>query len=131
MEYILQALRGWGVVLGVPALFVSAYIYPLIPTLKRIPICAVKGFLGCDCPGCGLIRSFAALTHGKIRQSIDFHPLGIIIAGWLIYVFARSLVKIIMKRDIPMLLNQGQRDVLLYAFLAALIIQWLFKILIA
>ncbi len=128
MEHILQAVRGWGVILGVPALFISAYIYPLIPVLNRIQVCAVRRFLGCDCPGCGLMRSIGALTHGQIRQSIDFHPLGIIIAGWLIYIFGRGLIGILLKRDIPMLLNQGQRDLLLYVFVAALILQWLLKL---
>ena len=124
----MKLAKGWGVLLGVPALFVVAYLYPLLPAIGRLRICAVNSFLGCDCPGCGLVRSFAALVRGRIRDSVDLHPLGVIIAAWLIYFFGRSLVETVTGRRLPSLLGQGSRDMLVYAFLAALILQWAVKL---
>jgi hypothetical protein len=128
MELVSRLIRGWGVLLGVPALFVAAYLYPLIPSLQRLKICAVNSFLGCDCPGCGLVRSFAALVRGRVRDSIDFHPLGVIIALWLVYFFGRSMAEAVSGRRLPALLGQGARDVIVYAFLAALLLQWAVKL---
>jgi hypothetical protein len=131
MERVVRFFEGWGVLMGVPALFVAAYVIPLIPALGRIQVCAVRGFLGCDCPGCGLIRSFSALVHGRIWQSIDFHPLGVVIAGWLVYLFARVAIGRVRGRPLPTLLGQGARDLVVFIFLAALAFQWAVKLWLA
>ncbi len=39
--------------------------------------CTSKLISGCDCPGCGLTRSFTALAHGRFKDSIAYHRLGI------------------------------------------------------
>lgn len=114
--------------MGVPALFFVAYVWPALPWLDRFDLCAVHGFLGVDCPGCGLIRSFAALAHGGIRRSVDMHPLGVVIALWLVYIFAREGYALIKGRRPRELLTQRQRDILVGVFLAALIIQWMVKL---
>ncbi len=119
-----RALGGWGVLLGVPALFLLAYLYPLLPGIERIPLCAVRTFLGVECPGCGLTRSLAALVHGHLRASIDLHPLGIVIAGWLAYLFGRRVVAVATGRTPGQLLTQPQRDALLFGFLGAMLLQW-------
>ena len=117
--------------MGVPALFFAAYIWPAFGWLDGVRLCAVKGFLGCDCPGCGLIRSLVALTHGRLRESIDLHPLGVIIAGWLAYTFAREVAALAIGRSPPALLKQWQRDLLLGAFLVALMLQWVAKFVVS
>lgn len=122
--------EGWGILIGVPALVLLAYIYPLIPGFSTLPLCGVRHFLGVDCPGCGLTSSFAALAHGHIRMSIDCHPLGIVIMLWLIYMFGRSACALLCGRMPRPLLMQGQRDFIMYAFLVALIGRWVFKLLL-
>jgi len=131
MELAVRVIRGWGVLLGVPALFFAAYFYPHIPLLGSLKLCAVRGFLGCDCPGCGMTRSLWAVAHGRVRESIDFHPLGIIVAGWLLYIFLRSLAEAGSGRRLPALLGRGSRDILVYAFLGALVFQWAVKLWLA
>ena len=42
-------------------------------------ICFIKHFTGLDCPSCGLTRSFASLAHGEFKQSIDYHPFGVLL----------------------------------------------------
>lgn len=128
MNRIRVAFEGWGILLGVPALFVAAYIYGFFPALDHVQICAVRRFLGFECPGCGLTRSFAALVYGNIRKSIDLHPLGIVIAVWLIYMFLRAIYILILGRKPRELLTQKYRDLLMYVFLAALLIHWVVKL---
>jgi hypothetical protein len=122
------ARQGWIILLGVPALFLCAYIIAAFPAITNLPLCAVKSFVGIDCPGCGLTRSIAFLTHGEIRKSIDLHPMGIVVALILIYLFARTLTVFIIGKEIRPFTSQKARDTLLMIFLAALLGQWLVKL---
>lgn len=107
-----------------------AYSLPRIPLLKDVAFCTVRRFLGVNCPGCGMKSAFIALTHGEIRASVDAHPLGIVVALWFVYQFGRALVAVIAGRWPRPLLTQTQRDILLYAFLTALIVQWVVQLLL-
>ncbi|MBT3182509.1 MAG: DUF2752 domain-containing protein [Deltaproteobacteria bacterium] len=115
----------------VPALVLFGYIYLQIPFMQKIPLCGVKHFLRFDCPGCGMTTSISELLHGHIRASIDAHPLGIVIALWFAYMFLRAVASVLLGRRIKPLLTQAQRDLLMYVFLAALLIQWIVKIVLA
>jgi hypothetical protein len=122
---------GWGILVGVPALFASAVLYPMVPARWRFGLCAVKRFAGVECPGCGLRSSFTLLAHGRVRESIDSHPLGVVIAAWLIYLFAREVYALLAGRRAGTLLTQPQRDLLMWAFLVALVVQWIAKLALA
>lgn len=119
-----RVLRGWGVLAGVPALVFLAYLYPAIPLVATTTLCAARRFLGFPCPGCGMTGAFVALVRGEIRASIDAHPLGIVVALWLLYLFGRALAERFRRRPLPELLRQRQRDWLLAAFLAVLFLRW-------
>lgn len=114
--------------MGVPALFVFAYLYPRVPIFSKLTFCSVRHFLGFDCPGCGLTRSFVELVHWRVRQSIDAHPLGVVIALWLLYMWGRAVYASMAGRWPPELLSQRQRDWLLAAFVVALLFQWVVKL---
>ena len=43
-------------------------------------LCAMRGWLGIDCPTCGLTRSLIHLAHNDWRASVAIHPLGWLIA---------------------------------------------------
>jgi uncharacterized protein DUF2752 len=118
-------LQGWGVLLSVPAIFLFSYFYSNIPYSSKMTFCSVRHFLGVDCPGCGLTRSFVALIRGDIRGSVDIHPLGLIIAAWLVYMFFRALYACMVGRWPKAILTQGQRDLVIYVFLFGLIVQWI------
>lgn len=121
-------IQGWSVLLGVLALFVFARLYPRVPLFSKVTFCSVRHFLGVDCPGCGLTRSFVRLTHWQVRESIDAHPLGLVVAVWLLYMMGRAAYACIAGRWPPELLSQRQRDWLLGTFVAALFIQWVVKL---
>lgn len=39
-------------------------------------ICPVKLMTGMPCPGCGMLKSWAHLTHGDLNTSLDYHLFG-------------------------------------------------------
>ena len=43
-------------------------------------LCAFRGFLGVNCPGCGMTRSFIYLAHGNWQASWEMHRLGFLFA---------------------------------------------------
>lgn len=122
--------NGWGILFGIPAIFLLAFIYPHIPHADSFEICAIRSFLQIDCPGCGLTRSFAAITHGLMRKSIDLHPLGIIVFSWLAYLWGRSFLAVVLGKNVPELLKQGQRDFLTGVFVIALFAHWIVKFIV-
>jgi hypothetical protein len=116
--------KGWGVVVGVPTIFLAAYLYPLFPGLWDLPTCAVRHFLGVKCPGCGLTTSFGYLAHLEFRRSVDCHPLGAVIAVWLLYMFARNVWGLASGRMPPTILKGGRGTFVAFVFLVALIFHW-------
>lgn len=63
------------------------FLKPAFPGEERVaigswripPVCPHRILYTQTCPGCGLIRSFTALTHGQIKQAIGYHRLGILL----------------------------------------------------
>ena len=44
--------------------------------LPHVPICPVKRWVGIPCPGCGLTRSFCAISHARFGLAVDCNPFG-------------------------------------------------------
>jgi hypothetical protein len=60
----------------VAAALLIAWVVPA-RRLDRGPIlCPFRRVTGLPCPTCGLSRSWSALLHGRIQESVAFHPLG-------------------------------------------------------
>ncbi len=120
--------KGWFVLIGVPALFICVYWLAYYPSLLKLPLCAVKLFLGIDCPGCGMTRSLALLTHGRFRESIYMHPFGVFFAMWLFYIFTREILTILTGRQMPQLLSRKASNIVIMTITFALIGQWVIKL---
>lgn len=86
------AMVRWLMLYIIPVLLVGAFLYPYIPG-HDLPICAIKIATGLDCPGCGMIRSVSALLHGNFLESLRFHPLGIVVVGWMGYVWTKGIMR--------------------------------------
>lgn len=123
-----ETFKGWVPLLGVPTLFIVAFVLGHFPHLLDAPLCGVKLFIGLPCPGCGLTHATVALAHGRLRSSIDYNPLGVVIALWLVYQFTRAAFMFIRGRPLRPLLSDEARDVVLYVFLGALFVQWIVKL---
>jgi hypothetical protein len=68
--------RAWisaGGLLLTGALFLAHWLPPDDP---RLVLCFVRRVFHVACPGCGLIRSLAALARGDLTLALAMHPLG-------------------------------------------------------
>jgi hypothetical protein len=74
--------------------FVASVLLPL-PTssteqIGHLPsVCLFYNLTGLPCPGCGLTRSFVCIGHGHLRESLHWHPLGLIIYGVFLLLWLR------------------------------------------
>ena len=55
-------------------------------TLTAAPLCWSVIFLGRECPGCGLTRSFAAIGRGDLACANALNPLGPILFAYALAV---------------------------------------------
>ena len=72
-----MALDRWQIGLSCGCL--SAMGYSFLTSPANLPdwcLCPSMRFLGLPCPGCGLTRSFCAISHGAFHQAWDFNPFG-------------------------------------------------------
>ena len=51
-----------------------------LPLESLPPLCGSRAFLGINCPGCGLTRSFVALASGDLAESFRLHRVGWLMA---------------------------------------------------
>lgn len=107
----------------VPLVFATAYLYPYLPG-HDLPWCAVKIATGIACPGCGMVRAVSALVHGNIAQSVNYHPFGLIVALFLVYLWAREAAEKIRGKKLPALFSDRTRDVISYSFVGFLLLRW-------
>ncbi len=49
-------------------------------------VCWFQGLWGIGCPTCGLTRSFVSLAHGDVVEAFGWHPMGPVLALWLMAV---------------------------------------------
>lgn len=125
MEKILTLYQGYRgeksgrliFLIAVPLIFAFAYLYPYLPGHEH-PFCAIKIGTGVDCPGCGMTRAFLALARGDISQSFKYHPLGLVVAAWLVWAWSCSAAGRQVRVNV----------ILAYIFLAALIGIWIVKL---
>ena len=54
---------------------------PRIAWFSLPPLCVSRAWWGVECPGCGLTRSFVALSSGELVESLRLHRV-----GWLLYI---------------------------------------------
>lgn len=59
-------------------LLAAPLIFPHTPA-NGIIWCPLRASTGVECAGCGMTRSWIALTHGRILESLHVHPLGLLL----------------------------------------------------
>jgi hypothetical protein len=93
------------------------------PGLQMPTVCGSRALFGIDCPGCGLTRSFVALASGDIRQSLDYHRLGWLLA---LAVLAQIPYRIFALRELRYRIAERVWPTWFgYFLIAALIANWL------
>lgn len=80
--------------LGLTAVFAASIFLPLPGADGRIAhlpsLCPFHQITGLPCPGCGLTRAFVCLGHGHVAQSLHWHPIGWLVYGVLLLLWARA-----------------------------------------
>ena len=57
-------------------------------------ICPFHTLTGLPCPGCGLTRAVVCVCHGRLAESLAFHPLALAVLGVAaLYPFLRNKPK--------------------------------------
>lgn len=68
---------------------VCAVLLP--PDGAGIVVCWIQGATGVPCPGCGMTRSLSCALRGMVRESWDYHPLGLFVLALFFLTAAQSL----------------------------------------
>lgn len=86
------------------AVLVLSVMLPLPGTdgrIEHIPsMCPFYVVTGLPCPGCGLTRSFVCIGHGEWRQSLHWHPLGLLLFGLTVLYWLREAVSLAAGRRV-------------------------------
>ena len=109
------------------AVFVLSFVFP--PAGLGKSTCAFRNAVGVPCPGCGLTRSFSALSHGRPGLAFRMHPLGpFIYAGFAFYMVKWAMEAALRKR----LLSRAEdrlRVPVLWGLVIAMACAWLCRLL--
>ena len=81
------------VIVAAVAMIVGAIVIGQLDLVPKSAICWSVMFLGRECAGCGLTRSFAAIGRGDLAAANDLNPLGPILFAWLIALVVIRLMK--------------------------------------
>lgn len=52
------------------------------------PICWLRGWVGIECPFCGMTRSFVAVAGGDLAGAVHMHPGGPLLAAFMLVSLA-------------------------------------------
>ena len=113
--------------LNILILFLILLLPLYYETLFQIPhICIIDYFFHLPCPGCGVLRSFIALSSFDIGQAIALNPLSIVI---IIYFISEIILEILYKNNVINLVmrQEGIRNLnLVFTYLC--LINWMIMI---
>jgi hypothetical protein len=93
-------------------------------------LCSWRRYLGLECPGCGLTRSFISLAHFDPLAAWRYNPAGVVLFAGMLFQFPyralqlRRLARGVGEREAPVGLFVGWS----VALVAVLLIQWGLKV---
>jgi len=118
-------IRALGAV-ALAVLFAASFLLP--GTGLGITTCAFKNTIGVPCPGCGLTRSFVAVSHGRPATAFREHPLGVFIYAGLAVYMAKWALEASIRRRLLARLEERARVPVLWALVLGMMGVWLCKL---
>jgi len=92
-------------------------------------ICLLRRFLGWECPGCGLTRSFVALAHGELGRAWHFNPAGLLwFAALLWQIPYRATQLWLLQRGRELVVRRGFTEGVILILMVACLVQWFVKL---
>src|SRR5262245_29390375 len=100
--------------------------------LVQVPLpelCTFRRFVGLDCPGCGLTRSFISLAHGDLAAAWSYNPAGLWLFGLvLVQLPYRGYQLWRIRRGLPEIVLTRVALAVLLVFAVALLAQWTLRL---
>ena len=72
-----------------PVVLLVTFVMP--PGGLPITLCWFHAVTGLPCPGCGLTRSLASLSHGHLGDAFRYHPFGLVLYALFVGLTAAGL----------------------------------------
>jgi len=88
-------------------------------------ICLLRNLTGWPCPSCGMTRGVLKILEGRLITGWLKNPLMFTLLGGLTI---DTLGRVLLARKVELNLTRGQRRLVLWAFLAALLLNWAYLI---
>lgn len=99
------------------------FVFYVVSTYIKIPLCPIKNILDVPCFGCGLTRGFIAIFHFNMKSAIHFHVLSIPIFCCLSIYSILCISDILLNRnDLENLSNFFKRKYMFILYIIILII---------
>lgn len=88
-------LAVWLPLIGAAAAVVVGLSWDFIS--RFVPPCMFETLTGWNCLSCGATRATFALAHGDLVTAFYYHPLYMIFLGWLLYLYVRLILSLIVR----------------------------------
>ena len=98
------------------------------PEQANLLPCYFHEITGHSCPSCGLTRSFHAIAHLNFQQSIEFHPMGMIIYFVLLVLLLKATLEIVLKKEIRLSLKDWVKKFAIGGLLFAWMGLWIIRL---
>jgi len=82
----------WILWLVMVVVWIGSFVYDGTP-LNDTVWCVWRRFVGLNCFGCGLTRSFMAVSDGHILRSLALHPVGPFLYGAMVWRIVVTLLR--------------------------------------
>ena len=76
------------------------------PEQANVLPCYFHEITGHSCPSCGLTRSFHAIAQLNFQQSIEFHPMGVVIYFALLAIFLKFSIEVALRKELRLSLKE-------------------------
>jgi hypothetical protein len=98
------------------------------PEKANFLTCYFQELTGHTCPTCGLSHSFYAVSHLHLIESFKFHLMGPIIFIIMLFLFLKSFLEIVAKKEIKIGLNPKITKITLIVFSFSWLSFWIIRL---
>ncbi len=105
-------------------------IIPYVYTTDKIPLpeCAFKSITAHSCPTCGISRSYFAMAHGEILESLNYNFMGTLLYMAFIAVIFMQIVYLIRGKEIRIKFETRVIKVIILVTLCSWITFWIVRL---
>lgn len=90
--------------------------------------CAFRNAFGIPCPGCGLTRSFAAVSHGLFGTAVGMHPMGPVMYLVSGLYAVKWTAEVLVRRPLLTRIEDNVRLPFLWGMLGAFVVVWVLRL---